>query len=176
MCLTGTVPAEMLEHRWWPVQEVPAGISKTYFELFQTYPGKDGKEIQAGQGQEHMLAQSLAGLTAKAVNEGRLDEMVWVGIQGHKDYMRWERDVIARLKLEDRGTYTPWELLERYRDRGVYRGYLLYAYDQHRGNPMEFHPDAATAGNCFESTEPARYSGAVVASSTSEFKYTSSHV
>jgi hypothetical protein len=31
--------------------------------------------------------------------------------------------------------FTPWELVDRYRDKGVYEGYILYSYDTSEGGP-----------------------------------------
>ena len=41
-----------------------------------------------------MMVQSVAGLAAKAVNEGRGDELVWVGTE-HLDVEEWLRRLLA---------------------------------------------------------------------------------
>ena len=71
--------------RWWPVQARPAG-------LVCTGSSRPFPEPQAAY---HMLAQSVAGLAAKAVNERRGDEMVWVGT-GNADVEAWYAAVIGR--------------------------------------------------------------------------------
>src|SRR5690242_5011333 len=57
------------ENRWWPTQAAPKALVRLQSDQFP---------------EPHavceMMAQSVAGLAAKAVNEGRADEMVWVGI------------------------------------------------------------------------------------------------
>src|SRR5690349_509546 len=55
------------DNRWWPRQAMPKALVRL---------AKDMPEPRAA---SDMLAQSVAGLAAKAVNEGRSDEMVWVG-------------------------------------------------------------------------------------------------
>ena len=55
--------------RWWPVQARPGGLVRT------GHPRPFPEPQLAYQ----MLTQSVAGLAAKAVNERRGDEMVWVG-------------------------------------------------------------------------------------------------
>lgn len=60
-------PAAADENRWWPVQAMPKGLVRLQ------------NDLPAPRASCDMMAQSLAGLAAKAVNEGRADEMVWVG-------------------------------------------------------------------------------------------------
>ena len=60
-------PAAADENRWWPVQAMPKGLVRLQ------------KDLPAPRASCDMMAQSVAGLAAKAVNEGRADEMVWVG-------------------------------------------------------------------------------------------------
>lgn len=76
-------------------------------------------------GCEHMLAQSLAGLAARAVNEGRFDEMVWIDL-GNPEYERWYRGAVRRLKVEEGGEQNLWDLVVRYHKAGVIAGYILY--------------------------------------------------
>ena len=44
-------------------------------------------------------------------------------------YGEWKARTVARLGLEDRGTFTPWELLEHGMRAGWVRGYVAYAHD-----------------------------------------------
>jgi len=121
--------------RWWPVQKAPRGVVKTDFVLFKPLKSANGKQLSPGLGPEHMMAESVAGLAAQAVNEGRLDEMVWIGLGSHKDYARWYKGMVRRLGLEERGTLKPWELVARYAKLGIIKGYILYAYDYSPGGP-----------------------------------------
>ena len=77
---------------------------------------------------EEMLSASLAGLAALAVNCGEADELVWNDTVVQR-YGEWKARTVARLGLEDRGTFTPWELLERGMRAGWVRGYVAYARD-----------------------------------------------
>jgi len=135
VCLAGAlagvraVAADAPGYSWWPVQKAPAAVVKTHFNLFKNVTTPDGKVIPGALGPDHMLAESLAGLAALAVNEGRSDELVWIGID-NSSYDRWYADTKKRLGFKERGTFTPWELVERYRDTGVYDGYILYTYDK----------------------------------------------
>ena len=111
--------------RWWPVQARPAG-------LVRTGPPRVVPEPQAA---FQMLAQSVAGLAAKSVNEGRGDEMVWVGT-GNPDAESWYAAVIGRKDPTGpaaRGEFGPWELVDRYARRGIIQGYILYRADRSAG-------------------------------------------
>ena len=116
--------------RWWPSQAVPAGIVR--LETREASPG-------ARLGRE-MLAQSVAGLAAKAVNGGRGDELVWV-VTGNPDVEGWYGRVRRRWPgVEERGTFGPWELVERYAKRGLIKGYVLYRADRSPGQVNEHRP------------------------------------
>jgi hypothetical protein len=116
-------PAAGSEDRWWPVQKLPRRIVRA-----TTAPASPSCQAAL-----QMMVQSVAGLAAKAVNEGRGDEMVWVD-SGNPDVEDW----LARLltahpglgKLESCG---PWELVERYSRKGVIKGYVLYRQDRSPG-------------------------------------------
>ncbi len=80
-----------------------------------------------------MTAQSVAGLSAKAVNEGRSNEMVWIA-NGDPDLERWHARLLTRnpnLKVEHVANI--WELVDRYVARGIIRGYILYTSDASKG-------------------------------------------
>ena len=115
-------PAVADENRWWPVQAMP----KALVRLQNEYP-----EPRAAC---EMMAQSVAGLAAKAVNEGRDDEMVWVGID-NIDIEDWIDRLLKRQpQLEIRGTFNLWDLVDRYAKKGIIQGYILYSYDHSKGD------------------------------------------
>jgi hypothetical protein len=69
----------------------------------------------------HILAESIIGLTSLAVNEGRGETMVWTEMQ-NPDY----NAVRDNLGLINKGTQTTWELLELYPEiRKQIDGYIL---------------------------------------------------
>jgi hypothetical protein len=116
---------EGLDARWWPVQARPAGLVRTGHP--RAFP-----EPQAAY---QVLAQSIAGLAAKSVNERRGDEMVWVGT-GNPDVEAWYAAVVGRKDPagpEVRGELGPWELVDRYAKRGIIKGYILYRADRSAG-------------------------------------------
>src|SRR5262245_5576913 len=119
-CVVRSAAAD--EPRWFPVQAAPAGLLRT----------KD--DAAAGNGPAiQMMLQSVAGLAAKAVNEGRADEMVWVAT-GNADIERWYARILERRPAPAvRGELTPWELVDRYCKSGMIKGYILYRLDRSRG-------------------------------------------
>ena len=106
---------------WWPDQRAPRGFVTVQFEGAAPPSAIDMRE--------EMLSASLAGLAALAVNRGEADELVWNDSEVQR-YGEWKQRTVARLGLEDRGTFTPWELLERGMRAGWVRGYVVYSRDQ----------------------------------------------
>jgi hypothetical protein len=88
-----------------------------------------------------MMAQSVAGLAAKAVNEGRADEMVWVAVEDNVDVEDWFARLFQRHpQLELRGTFGPWDLVDRYAKQGLIKGYILYRSDTSMGETSQHRP------------------------------------
>src|ERR1051325_3428808 len=116
MCVCASVRAQ--EARWFGTQATSRGIVRAKVE----------GDVARG-----MMVQSVAGLAAKAVNEGRGDEMVWVS-GGSGDVERWLELLLRREKaIEMRGEMGAWELVERFAKRGIVKGYILYRLDHSRG-------------------------------------------
>jgi hypothetical protein len=117
------------ENRWWPVQAMPKGLVRLQ--------ESDFPEPRAARA---MMAQSVAGLAAKAVNEGRGDELGWVGID-NIDFEDWlARRLKRQPQLEQRGTFGLWNLVERYVTNGLIKGYILYRWDRSKGDFNEHRP------------------------------------
>lgn len=117
---TGQMAVEAEANRWWPIQAVPKALVRS----------TDYHGLPAPRGANQMLLQSVAGLAALAVNEGRGDEMVWIGSTS-PDMEDWYARLLRRHpQWELRGTLDPWALVDRYVKRGVIKGYILYKYDK----------------------------------------------
>jgi hypothetical protein len=117
------------EDRWWPEQALPKALVRVQENEFP--------EPHAAQA---MVAQSMAGLAAKAVNEGRGDEMVWVGTD-NIDIEDWYARLLKRQpQLELRGTFALWNLVDRYVTNGIIKGYILYRWDRSKGDFNEHRP------------------------------------
>jgi hypothetical protein len=122
--------ARQSEDRWWPAQALPTALVRTSSQ----------HEFPAPRAAHQMLVQSVAGLTAQAVNEGRGDEMVWVS-EGNPDQEDWYARLLAgHPELRTPGTFGPWELVDRYAKRGIIKGYILYRLDQSRGESNAYRP------------------------------------
>ncbi len=112
------------DDRWWPIQVLPKSIVRTTNQL--TFP----EPRLAFQ----MMVQSVAGLAAKAVNEGKGDELVWVG-NGDGDLERWYIRLLAQHPgIAKPGELRPWDLVDRFAKRGIIKGYILYRADTSPGD------------------------------------------
>lgn len=128
VCLTLCFPAAAVssDERWWPVQAVPHGLVRT---------GERHPSLA-----HQMMLQSVAGLAAKSVRLGTGDEMVWVSTE-NVDLEAWYAGFLkANPKVELRGTFDTWELVDRYVQRGVIKGYILYAPDKSKGQINDHRP------------------------------------
>ena len=129
MASAASLAADWNDHRWWPVQAAPKSVVRV------ANPPDAALE---------MMVQSLAGLAAKAVNEGSGDELVWVAT-GNPNMEEW----LARLgrshpQVQNGGVYQPWELVDRYSRAGIVKGYILYRLDRSVGELNAHRP----AMNC----------------------------
>ena len=119
-------PARATRDSWWPAQRAPSGFVTVRVRGVPA-PSSAASGLTVDM-REEMLSASLAGLAALAVNRGEADELVWNDTVVQR-YGEWKERTVARLGLEDRGTFTPWELLERGMRAGWVRGYVAYAHD-----------------------------------------------
>lgn len=120
----GNIPADQTLDRWWPAQTFPKSIVRTTSQ--QDFP-EPRTALQ-------MMVQSVAGLAAQAVNEGRGDELVWV-YNGDGDLEKWYARLVAQNPgLATPGTLAPWELVDRFAKQGVIKGYILYHGDTSVGD------------------------------------------
>lgn len=118
------------ENRWWPVQTMPKALVRM----------EDPNGFFSNRASGDMTAQSIAGLTAKAVNEGRADEMVWMATD-NVDIEDWFARLLKRhSQLEMRGIFGLWELVDRYAKNGLIKGYILYRSDHSTGGFNQHRP------------------------------------
>lgn len=100
----------------WPAQKAPAIIVTCRIEK-----GNDQRETN--------LAQSVSGLAAQALNEGKTNEGVWIAVS-NPNYAIYYRSLVKRLKAKEGGNFTAWQLVDRYLAKDLIHGYILY--DQKR--------------------------------------------
>src|SRR4051812_36500204 len=101
------------EERWWPVQKVPKTIIRA----------------SVGGVAHQMLLQSVAGLAAKAVDEGQGQELLWVET-GNASLEEWfSRWRAAHSEVAVDGPLNAWEVADHFAKRGTIKGYILYKLD-----------------------------------------------
>jgi hypothetical protein len=99
-------------NNWWPSQKNPRRIVTC-------------TPVKSTDLREMNLIQSVSGLAAQALNEDRLDEGVWISYP-NPNLPLYYAALIKRLKAKEAGKYNVWELVKRYRDKQVIKGYILY--------------------------------------------------
>lgn len=83
--------------------------------------------------EEQMLLESLSGLSAQAVNEGKWDTMVWIET-GSKDYADLLDRSLDELNIEDTSSMSVWELLDLLKKKHIVKGFVSYTRDDSNGN------------------------------------------
>lgn len=97
---------------WWPAQKSPRQIVTCSIQ-------------QPSDVREMNLAQSVSGLAAQALNEGTNEEGVWMETS-NPDYQIYYHSLVKRLHAKTSGKYSAWQLVERYKNSGIIKGYVLY--------------------------------------------------
>lgn len=132
---------------WWPGQRLPAALVRLDPE----------QGAPAMRFEQRMLAQSLAGLAAKAVNESRGDELVWVET-ANASVRRWGARFLAdHPAIRDRGAVGLWDLVDAMARSGLVRGYLLYRADNSVDSPdprQKYRPGMDVSVNVATSLAP----------------------
>ena len=106
---------------WWPEQKTASNLI-----ILKTTDGES----------DYMLAESLAGLAAKAVNSGDNDELVWIEVHG-PSMDEWMTRINNRLNFMSTTTMTTWELTEHLMKKNIVKGYVLYKFDDSKGDMYE---------------------------------------
>lgn len=103
---------------WWPEQRTPARYTRC------TAPRNAAEAV---------LAQSAAGLAARAVNEGRSQRMIWIARGGM--YPDWLHATARERRIRCDGEADVWTIVGQLRDEGLVSGYVLYAAGDGSLNP-----------------------------------------
>lgn len=109
---------------WFPAQKKPSRI--IVCNVNYKNPG------------EAMLAQSVSGLAAQAVNEGTFDALIWLNIKDLTDpdslsFNTWLEMAKSRLNISKVDTMGLWNIVNQFRFRGIINGYVLYKTDDSKG-------------------------------------------
>jgi len=149
--MTGCAVSSEKPATWWPQQTAPRAVVRTIpHEQFEPSILLNGQTVKGDFSPTHIMVQSVAGLVSRAVNEGRSDEIVWLTV-GHPtqeinpDYALYYKKLVGTLNLEDRGQFGSWEIVKRYQQKGILKGYVLYRYDTTERTPYEPHQNTAKA-------------------------------
>lgn len=119
---TATVPG------YWPAVAHPRVIYVTadMHGFPSLAPGKDpGRRF----GALAFTLESLAGQAARAVNEGRGQSLVWIGLGRNESYQRWLADVFRITHARRVDVADPLELVQTFARQGTIQGYVLYRAD-----------------------------------------------
>lgn len=85
--------------------------------------------------EENMLLESLSGLAAQSVNDGRFDKMVWAQID-NISYNRIFNESLKALSIDRLEKMDVWELLEYLKKKKVVKGYVLFRREKTRSNKI----------------------------------------
>lgn len=108
---------------WWPEQHVP----DSYVICSQPLNRP-----------ETVLAQSAAGLAARAVNNGQYDRMIWVE-SNRQIYDKWLRNTCRNLHLHKDGYRDVWQIVSSLMEHNIVKGYVLYSQDNASLNSATVH-------------------------------------
>lgn len=127
LIVSNAMPAGAAEtaQRWLPAQKPPKSVVRGVASELDRDLGHRSATARA----QDMLLQSVSGLAAQAVNEGRSDELVWIDTPAKPDYARWYAATVKQLGLREQGEMPALDLLKRYVERGIVKGYILYKAD-----------------------------------------------
>lgn len=117
---------------WWPEQKAPKKLISC--------------TVDHNNNRERILVESLAGIAAKAVNEGMNDEMVWITV-GTPAAKEWFNRTVNRLAITEIQVMNVWELLNHMTNKGLVAGYVVYDYDDGDGQVYTKRNDMNNSAN-----------------------------
>lgn len=94
-----------------------------------------------------MLLESLSGLAAQAVNEGKSNEMVWININQNASYNKIYTNTLAALQVPQPKEMSLWALVDYLKGQKIIKGYVLYKMDTPRSNAYASHPNTNYSSN-----------------------------
>jgi hypothetical protein len=114
--------------RYWPEFEAPDKLYVTcdVDDLPSLAPGKDPG---GNWGALAYTLQSLSGLAAAAVKDGRCDSMIWLNLVKNPSYQIWLEKILKSTEATRIDAPDALELISTFRDMGIINGYILYRAD-----------------------------------------------
>jgi len=115
----------------WPVQSPPKYIIECISPEFLN---------------QRMVLESLSGLAAQAVNEGKFNEMVWIKTNNacYNNIYIQTQNVLGVGQPKEMGL---WELVDYLKTKKVVKGYVLYKMDKKRPDAYTSYPDVNYSSN-----------------------------
>lgn len=123
---------------WWPEQKLPQQIIR----------------VSPANLSERNLVQSVSGFAARAVNAGTNDELIWTTVSGSA-YNYYLAKWLLRTSVQDHGSISVWSLVDRYKTKGIVKGYVLYTEGDYSVNFATIYAslyDAVLVEESFEAT------------------------
>ncbi len=96
---------------------------------------------------EAMLIESLSGLAAQTVNEGKFDKMIWIDVNSNISYEKIYTKTLDALNIKQTKKMKLWELVDLLKHKKVIKGYVLYKLDEPRQNAYASYPNADYSSN-----------------------------
>lgn len=126
-CLMGCgLSSVSAAERWWPVQKPAKELIVIDAGIFREIEAGHSDKSPAAVNPYAMLAQSLSGLAAQAVNEGKGDQLVWIAPRGSKSYAEWLSRLLNRTGMKKVKRGDLWKLVAEFQQKGLVKGYVLY--------------------------------------------------
>ncbi len=130
---------------YWPKFPAPAEVHVTCD--LDALPVLHPKDPGGAWGDLVFTLQSLAGLAAQAVEEGRGDAMIWMRQAENASYERWLEETLRLTGAKRIDAPDPQALLKRFVDAGAAEGYIVYTRDTGKRNPYDPPATADTYDN-----------------------------
>jgi len=144
--------SSLSDSRWWPEQKTPSSLAIVDSRDLSKMGAGHEEEIYRDpiRGPYQMLAASLGGLMAQAVNEDRGSELLWFSVRGNAAYAEWLKRLVKRTGVTTRKSPDLWELVREQAENGVVKGYILYNHErvsleERKDGPRNESANAATA-------------------------------
>ncbi len=136
-------------HRYWPRFPRP--------ETVLTVTSVPSREIA-------IVLDTLSGLAAREALDHGGKEMIWAPL-AHPSYERWYAMMLEQTGARAEGPSEIWDLVRRFKERGIVKGYILYHYDDSKRGFFEEGPMDATSN---VATSLCAMRGAIAVSDTLE--------
>ncbi|HOT52122.1 MAG TPA: GxGYxYP family putative glycoside hydrolase, partial [Candidatus Hydrogenedentes bacterium] len=98
-----------------------------------------------------VVLNTVSGLVAHDTRCNHSGEMVWIGLTNSPSYDTWLAAYLARTGVPcEKRVLSTWDLVDRYREQGIVKGYILYRREPgdrplYEGTPSDTSVNVATS-------------------------------